>query len=120
MVETEHGVQVFAVPPQGAPIADETAALDVIGDALGAGAEIVSVPVARLAPEFFRLHTGVAGAIVQKFVTYRLRLVVVGDPQHHGPTTGPVEDWIREANQGRELWFVADQAELDRRLTGHS
>ncbi|HEY2192480.1 MAG TPA: DUF4180 domain-containing protein [Actinomycetospora sp.] len=117
MVETEHGVRVFAVPPQGAPTADESAALDVIGDAFGAGAEVVSVPVARLTPE---LHTGVAGAIVQKFVNYGLFLVVVGEPHHHGPTSGPVDDWMREANQGRELWFVADEAELDRRLTGQS
>ncbi len=107
---------VFAVPPDGAPIGDEGAALDVVGDAFGAEAEIVSIPVARLSPEFFRLSSGVAGAVVQKFVTYRLRLVVVGDPAHHGPTSGPVEDWMREANSGRQLWFVADDAELARRL----
>jgi hypothetical protein len=117
MVETEH---VLAVPQQGPPIADEAAALDVIGEAFGAGARVVAIPVARLTPEFFQLRTGVAGAIVQKFVNYRLRLVVIGDPQHHGPTSGPVEDWMREANQGRELWFVADHDELDRRLTAQS
>jgi hypothetical protein len=116
MVETGHEVRVFAVPPEGTPIADEAAALDVVGDALGAGAEVVSLPVTRLTPEFFRLRSGVAGAVVQKFVTYRLRLVVLGDPARLGPTSGPVEDWMREANRGRELWFVADDAELARRL----
>ena len=74
---------------------------------------VVVVPVERLSPAFFELRSGVAGAIVQKFVNYRLRLVVVGDPAHHGPTSGPVDDWIREANRGRDLWFVADEDELD-------
>lgn len=60
---------MLAVPPEGAPIGDEAAALDV-----------------------------------------------VGDPAHHGPPSGPVEDWMREANRGRALWFVADDAELARRL----
>lgn len=100
----------------GSPVADEASALDLIGDAFGAGANVVSVPVERLSPEFFRLRSGVAGAVVQKFANYRLRLVVVGDATYHGPTSGPVDDWMREANRGRELWFVADDAELERRL----
>jgi Domain of unknown function (DUF4180) len=113
---TDDGVRVLAVPAEGAPIGEESAALDVIGDAFGVDAQVVSIPVARLTPEFFRLRSGVAGAVTAKFVNYRLRLVVVGDPSHHGPPTGPVEDWMREANRGRELWFVADDAELERRL----
>lgn len=104
------------MPADGATIGDEADALDVIGDAFGAAAQVVSIPVARLHPEFFRLESGIAGAVVQKFVNYRLRLVVVGDPALHGPTSGPVEDWMREANRGRELWFVPDDAELQRRL----
>jgi hypothetical protein len=107
---------VLALPDDGPTITDEATALDVVGDAFGADARVVSIPVTRLSPDFFQLRSGVAGAIVQKFVNYRLRLVVVGDPAHHGPTAGPVDDWIREANRGRELWFVADDDELRRRL----
>jgi hypothetical protein len=113
---TDDGLRVLAVPAAGVPIGDESSALDVIGDAFGADAQVVSIPVARLAPEFFRLRSGVAGAVTAKFATYRLRLVVVGDPAHHGPPTGPVDDWMCEANRGRALWFVADDAELARRL----
>lgn len=111
--------RVLAVAPEGPPIQDEASALDVIGDAFGAEAEVVVVPVERL-DAAFELRSGVAGAVVQKFVTYRLQLVVVGDPAHHGPTSGPVGDWIREANRGRDLWFVADEAELDHRLPASS
>ncbi|MGE3287036.1 MAG: DUF4180 domain-containing protein [Pseudonocardia sp.] len=104
--------RVHRVPADGPPLADEESALTIIGDALGAGAELVTVPVARLTPDFFRLRTGVAGAVVQKFVNYRLRLVIVGDVA----ADGALADWVREANRGRELWFVADAAELARRL----
>lgn len=116
MVTTmRNGTRVLTVAPDGPAIGDEQSALDVIGEAFGAEAEVVVVPVERLGADFFELRSGVAGAVVQKFVTYRLCLVIVGDPAHHG-TSGPVEDWIREANRGRDLWFVADDAELDARL----
>ena len=113
-----HGVRILFLSESGPAIAGETDATDVVGEAFGAQAEIVAMPVGRLTPEFTRLSSGVAGAIVQKFVNYRLRLVVVGPLDHHGPTTGPVADWVREANSGRELWFVDDVDELDRRLSG--
>ena len=96
------------------PLLDgERAALDVLGDAFGAGADTVVVPVGRLAPDFFVLRSGIAGAITQKFVQYGVRLVVLGEPT---TTAGPVTDWIREANRGRDLWFVADAAELEARF----
>lgn len=102
--------------PDGPTVCDEQSALDLIGDAFGAEVEVVVVPVARLCADFFRLRSGVAGAVTQKFVNYRVRLVVVGEPTANGPTSGPVEDWMRESNRSRALWFVEDEAELNRRL----
>jgi hypothetical protein len=113
-----HGVRVLVLPGTGPAIADEASAMDVVGQAFGDAAEVVAVPVTRLTPDLVRLSSGVAGAVVQKFVNYRLRLVVVGPLEHHGPPSGPVADWVREANRGRELWFVADLDELDARLSG--
>ncbi|WP_433782486.1 DUF4180 domain-containing protein [Actinomycetospora sp. CA-101289] len=113
-----HGVRVLLLPADGPAIATETDATDVIGEAYGGEAEVVAVPVTRLTPDFVRLASGVAGAVVQKFVQYRLRLVVVGALEHLGEATGPVADWVREADRGRELWFVADLDELDARLSG--
>lgn len=107
---------VLTVPADGPPLAGEQVALDLLGEAFGAGADVLVVPIERLAPEFFRLRTGVAGAVVQKFVNYRVRLVVLGDVSAHVEAGGPLADWIRETGRGREIWFVADEAELDRRL----
>ncbi len=115
-MSVRHGARVLRVPAEGPVVRGETEAMDIIGDAFGHEADVVALPVSRLSLDFFQLRSGVAGAVVQKFVTYRVHLVVVGDVDHHGPTSGPVADWMREANNGQELWFVADDEELDRRL----
>jgi hypothetical protein len=42
-----------------------------------------------LCPEFFDLKTGLAGQVLQKFVSYRTRLaVIVRDPSVHGGRFG--------------------------------
>ena len=99
-----------------APLLDgEQAALDLIGDALGR-AGLVVVPVARIAPAFFSLATGVAGAVVQKFVNYRLRLAIVGDVDEYVAGSTALRDFVRECNRGTQTWFVADETELAARL----
>ena len=55
----------------------------MIGAARGESASLVALPVERLHEDFFRLRTGVAGEFVQKFVTYRVRLAIVGDIARH-------------------------------------
>ena len=67
------------LPVDGPPIASEQDALDIIGEAMGQGAELVVIPVMRLSPEFFRLASSVAGAMLQKFTNYQLRVTIVGD-----------------------------------------
>ena len=113
-----HGVRVLHLPESGPAIAGEADAVDLLGQAFGEQARVVAVPIARLTPDFTRLASGVAGGIVQKFVNYGVRFVVVGPLDRHGAPTGPVADWVREANRGRDLWLVADLDELDGRLSG--
>ena len=109
------GVEVLRCAADGPLLDGERAALDLIGAALGR-ADAVAVPVARIAPEFFALRSGVAGAVAQKFVNYRLRLVVVGDVSDHVEESTALRDFVRESNRGGQLWFVADEAELAARL----
>lgn len=78
------------------------------------GARTIVVPVERLDPDFFRLSTGVAGEIVQKFVTYRRRLVVLGDVSSFVERSDAFRDWVHEVNRGSDVRFVADDEELAR------
>ncbi|MEV7357216.1 MULTISPECIES: DUF4180 domain-containing protein [unclassified Kitasatospora] len=113
----QYGTTVLRLPAEGAPIREEQDAMDVIGDAFGRGASWVVVPVARLHPDFFTLRTRVAGGIVQKFVNYRVGLVVLGDIADHVAASDPLRDFVRESNRGRQLWFLADETELAARFT---
>lgn len=113
---TLRDVRVLSCAPDGPLLDGERAALDLIGDALGQEAQLVAVPVERIADEFFRLRSGVAGAVVQKFATYRLRLAVVGDISGHLAGSTALRDFVYESNQGDQLWFLTDPGELDARL----
>jgi hypothetical protein len=49
---------------------------------------------------------------VQRFANYRARVAVVV------AASTALRDFVRESNRGAQLWFVADEAELTRRLEG--
>ncbi|MCY1060238.1 DUF4180 domain-containing protein [Nannocystis sp. SCPEA4] len=98
------------------PVLGTADAAQLIGDALGAGADTVVVPLARLHPEFLRLRTRIAGEFAQKFVNYRLRMVVLGDLEPALADSEALRDYVRESNRGDSVWFLADQSALARRL----
>lgn len=110
------GTRILQCAPDGAPVADERAALDLIADARGQDAAWVALPAARLSEDFFRLKTGLAGAIVQKFVNYQIRLAIIGDITLHLANSEPLRDFVREANRGKQVWFAHDLAEFHNRL----
>ncbi|MGC4889810.1 DUF4180 domain-containing protein [Micromonospora sp. DT227] len=109
------GVTVLVCDPAGPPIVTEADALELIGAAF-AGATVVAVPAARLDPSFFTLGTRFAGEVMQKFVNYRLRLVVVGDISAYLAGSGALRALVAESNRHDQVWFVPDLAALDARL----
>ncbi len=62
-------MSTYTLPADGPLIATEADATDIIGEAFGNGAELVVIPAGRLSPEFFKLGSGLAGAMLQKFTT---------------------------------------------------
>jgi hypothetical protein len=109
-------VNVLVVPAQG-PALDP---IDLIAQALGEQADLVSVPAARLAPGFFDLRSGLAGEFAQKFVNYRVRLAVIGDISAQLDGSAALRAFVAESNRGRQLWFLPTQADLDDRLNRES
>ena len=109
-------MNVFDLDPSGPAVSDGQAVVDILGEAWGEGAELVVVPVERLAPDFFRLSTGVAGEVLQKFVNYGCQVAIVGDIEVHLAASSALRDFVRESNVGRHVWFVPDRAALDVRL----
>lgn len=111
-----HGSVVFVPSADGAVMAGDRDASDLVGEALGAGATIVAIPVARLDPDFLRLSTGLAGAMLQKLVNYRLQVAILGDIEGAVAASDALRDFVRESNRGRTVWFLPDLAALEAKL----
>lgn len=109
-------VQVLVCAPDGEKLKSERDALDLIGEAIQQGVEWILVPVERLEDDFFHLKTGLAGQIIQKFVTYRRRLVILGDISRHLAKSRALKAFVYETNRGTQVWFLTDLQELDGRL----
>ena len=91
---------------------------DYISAAWEHQAALVAIPFERLAEDFFRLRTRLAGEAIQKFVNYRVRVAIVGDVSVFIQDSDALRDFINESNHGQHIWFVSDLAELHDRLAG--
>ncbi len=94
----------FVCAPDGPKLRTDRDAADVIAEALPF--EWIVIPVERLDTDFFRLRTGVAGQIVQKFVNYRRRVAIVGDVSQYVNASPAFRDFVLEANRGTDLNFI--------------
>lgn len=116
VVQELHGLTVLVCAPDGPVVRDDRDAADLVATALSERAELVLLPVSRLADEFFTLSTGIAGAVMQKFVNYRLRLAVIGDISEHLARSSALRDLVAESNRGRQLWLLSTRDDLEQRL----
>ncbi len=110
------GIRVWEYSAEAPVLSTAREAIALIGDAMACGAKIVMIPASCLAPEFFQLRTGFAGEVLQKFVTYGLRLTIIGDVSTFTSNSNALRDLIRESNRGTDAWFLADIDELSARL----
>lgn len=113
---TIHDVPVLICASDGEKLKSERDAVDLIGEALSSGVELIVVPVERFGEDFFQLKTGLAGHFIQKFVTYRRRLVILGDISQYVAQSRALRDFVYETNRGNEVWFMTNLQELDERL----
>lgn len=96
-------------------ITDAQSALDLISS-VGYEHNVTKIAInkAAISEDFFRLSTGLAGEVAQKFVNYGYRLAIIGDFSRY--TSKPLRDYIYECNNGKHLNFVADENEAVRKL----
>ncbi len=74
-----------------------------------------AVSKAAFADDFFILSTGLAGEILQKFVTYHVKLAIFGDFSRY--TSKPLRDFIYESNKGNHVFFAGTQDEAVEKLS---
>jgi hypothetical protein len=105
-------MQTHILSSDGPLIATERDVTDIIGETYGTGAELIVIPVSRLPPEFFRLASGLAGAVLQKFTNYQFKIAIVGDISAYLEKSAPLRDFVRESNRRGDVRFLASEAEL--------
>jgi hypothetical protein len=88
----------------GLLITREEDAIALMQELFSTGAQQVILHRENIAPEFFDLRTGLAGAVLQKFVNYHLQVAIVGDFSHI--TSEALKAFIYESNRGRQIFFV--------------
>lgn len=90
--------------------------VDLLGNLYYQGFDSMVIDEKNISPDFFDLKNGMAGEILQKFSTYRVRLAIVGDFSKY--TSKSLSDFIFESNKGRHINFVASTAEAINILSG--
>lgn len=114
-IQTKNGVAI--VHSDETLITDTQSALDLIASAkYETDCDCVAIPKSAVAEDFFILSTGLAGEILQKFVTYHVKLAIVGDFSRY--TSKPLRDFIYESNNGSHVFFAGSEADAVAKLTG--
>lgn len=78
--------------------------LELLGNLYYQGFDNIIIHEINITSDFFDLKNGMAGEILQKFSTYRVRLAIVGDFTKY--TSKNLTDFIYESNKGRQIVFV--------------
>ena len=91
-------------------ISDPQSALDLLMTAkYDLGTKDIVIGKELIKEEFFRLSSGLAGDILQKYINYGGRIAIYGDYSHY--TSKPLHDFIYESNQGHDVFFAATEDE---------
>jgi hypothetical protein len=106
--ESYQGTTVAEVMPRTAVLTDEAALLDLLAQAYVDEAVGILLHATQLDPAFFDLRTGIAGSLLQKAATYRIRLAIIGDFEN--VESNALRAFIIECNRGEQFAFCQDRA----------
>lgn len=80
--------------------------IDLLGHIYFQGFDGMILHENSICAEFFDLKSGMAGEILQKFSTYKMRLIIVGDLSRYTQQSKSLGEFIFESNKGRQINFV--------------
>jgi len=99
-------IEVFSCE---APVSSEHDALDLVALCGENDINLLLLHYEVLSEDFFKLKTGVAGAVMQKFINYSVRVAIIIPDQEQLSTN--LKAWVSEANrssQYRVFTYSAD------------
>jgi hypothetical protein len=101
---TQNNIKIAIAESEDLLISETQDAVDLLGEVYMEGCSRIVVFEKNLHPGFFKLSTGLAGDILQKFSNYRIKLAIVGDFTKYKSKS--LKDFIRESNKGNSVFFV--------------
>lgn len=110
-----NGISIAEVISEDILIKTTQNALDIMADCNYKGAENIILYEKNFIPDFFDLKSGIAGDILQKFSTYKVRLSIVGDFSKFSSKS--LKDFIYESNKQKHINFVNSVEEAREKLT---
>jgi hypothetical protein len=96
-------------------ITDKDSGIDLAGNLYYQGFDHVILHTKNITPDFFDLKSGIAGEVLQKFSTYRVRLAIIGDFSAYESKS--LRDFIRESNAHGHVLFLSSREEAVTRFS---
>lgn len=114
-METKIINNIVIINSNGVIIEDARSAVDFVMNIKSeTGCNKIALNKAAITEDFFILSTGLAGEILQKFVNYQIKLAIYGDFSKY--TSKPLQDFVYESNQGKDVFFVKDETQAIKML----
>jgi hypothetical protein len=100
-----NNIRISEIEDKNFVISEAQDILDLMGDAVSENSNRMIIREENLNPDFFRLQTGLAGEILQKFSNYNFKLAIIGDFTKYKSKN--LQDFMRESNKGNRIFFVS-------------
>jgi PadR family transcriptional regulator, regulatory protein AphA len=111
-----NGTTILELASGGGLVQSERDALDLVSACGEHDCSKLLIDAACFSEDFFRLRTGLAGAVLQKFTNYRIQAAVVAPPG--AASQGKFRDFMLETNRGNQFRIVEDREAALGWLTG--
>ncbi len=96
-------------------IADSQSALDFIMTvAYELDCRKIIIDKKNICEEFFKLSSGIAGEVLQKFINYHTKVAIIGDFSKY--SSKPLHDFIYECNKGNHIFFAENLEQAAEKL----
>jgi hypothetical protein len=111
--KSDHGC-LAEVYSENRVITEVQDALELIAEAGQQEAEGIILYEHQITADFFRLGTGLAGEILQKFSNYRMKLAIIGNFSEYNSKS--LRDFIFESNKRGQVVFLSGLEEALKKL----
>lgn len=112
----ENDIGIAIVHSDDILISDVQSALDFMMTVqYDTGFNRIIINKSAICEDFFHLSTKLAGDILQKFINYDVKLVIIGDFSIYSSKS--LKDFIYESNRGRSIFFLPDEQQAIDKLS---